>query len=691
MDTETGSLLRMSLADIARAAHVARPVVSMWRKRTNRAGVAFPEPVGERDGHPEFDAQAVADFLRTTGLGNNAHAADDLIAHARPDGDLAEGVSVELTAALLTVAARSNELIADLDDEDLADFAAELDPDDTCLRGEIEAALPLSQWVAEYVDRLLDSAYSARAALELVTRDAVRRVGGDHRRAVLDPDVTRLVADVALAVARTTGVETLRFIDPTTGDGRLLAAVADAAEGESPEFAMAGSDCSATRLGRCRLLVRDVSPESLPVVEGDLDLGDSGVVVCALPTAERPTMSVEQMLDALNDITLLMSPQHWGVLLAPSTVLTDKLPDALVGLRDNVIRDGRLRLAVRLPAGLAVHQGQRHLALWVFGPATRDVPPPERGTVVADLSDTTITPQVSDELATDAVTSLTSVRLAQRVHAFHRSTIIPTMRLLSDSTSLVADATPTTYADRAGTAERIERLRLAAGPAGEGWATYAPPTQPTGPAPTVTLGRAMRSGWVRLLRGHRIADGHIAEQETGAPVIGPDELAGRETWGARRTDLLELAASYPNAKLTEPGDVVFATGGQVVARVDRHGGCVVRSPARILRVRGGPPDGGVLLPEVIAADVRRQPATARRVESWPVRLVPHDLHAGLQDRAAALAEAEDELRAQLDAVHELQSALIDGIAAGSVRLTASGIPTKDRADQAHSADKETPK
>lgn len=62
---------RMSLADVARAAKVERPVASMWRKRTNRAGVAFPDPVGERDGHPEFDAHEVADFLTATGLGNN--------------------------------------------------------------------------------------------------------------------------------------------------------------------------------------------------------------------------------------------------------------------------------------------------------------------------------------------------------------------------------------------------------------------------------------------------------------------------------------------------------------------------------------------------------------------------------------------------------------------------------------------
>lgn len=599
-------------------------------------------------------------------------------------------MSPELITALLTVAARSNELIAELDDDDLADYAADLDADDRCLRREIEAALPLSPGLASYVDRLADSACSARAALEVVARDAVRRAGGDHRRSVLDGDVIHLIAAVSVAVARATDVETLRFVDPTPSDGRLLAAVVDASEGELAEFAMAESDCGATRLGRRRLLVRDVSPEPVPVVDGELDLGAPGVVVCALPTADRPMMDVAQMLDALNDLTLSMSPEHWGVVLAPSTVLTDKLPAKLVGLRDNVVRDGRLRLAVRLSAGLAVHRGQTHLALWVFGPATRDVLPQERGTVVADLSDTQLTTQVIDELATDAVTSLTSVRLAQKIHAFHRSTIIPTTRLLSDSTSLVADATPMTYGDSAGAVERIEGLRLAAGRAGEGWSTYAPPAPPLGPPRTLTLGRAMRSGWVRLLRGHRIKEQDVKEQPTGAPVIGPDELAGRALWGARRIDLFDLAASYPNARLTEPGDVVFATGGEVTAVVDRYGGAVVRSPARILRVRGGPPDGGLLLPDVIAADVRAQQASARRVESWPVRLVPHHLQVALQARAAALAEAEGRLRSQLDAVHALQLELIHGVVSGDVRLGDSDIHPKDQAGQSPSEDEEAP-
>ena len=688
MQTANGSVLRMSLADIARAAHVERPVVSMWRKRTNRAGVAFPQPVGERDGHPEFDLRAVSDFLAATELGNNPDVGEDLVAFARPAGDLALNAPAEVVTALLTVAACSGDLIRDLDGDDLMAYAAQLDPDDVCLRREIETAVPVSPVLADYVDGLLDAAYSARAALEVVAREGVRRVGGDHRRSVLATAATQLVASIAVAVARATAVSDVsRFVDPTPGDGRLLAAVADVSEGDSVEFGVPEFDCRATRLARCRLLVRDTAPGQVSTVDGELDLGSAGVVVCALPPASEPTMSVQRMLDTLNDITLAMSPHHWGVVLAPSAVLIDKLSVEPERARDNIIRDGRLRLAARLPAGLAVHQGQSHLALWVFGPATRDVPPEQRGTVVADLSDAELTASVIDELATDAVTSLSPVGLARRVHAFHRSTMIPAARLLSGSTSLVAEASPSPRT-AAADADRIEQLRQVVGAAGHGWSAYATPSAVPSNSPSVTIGRAVRADWIRLLPGQRISVTAARNQETGAPIIGPDEVAGRALWGAQRIGLLELTVAYPNARLTEPGDVVFATvGGEVVAAVDRDGGSVVHSPARVLRVRGGPP-GAVLTPHVIAADLRAQPASARRVESWPLRLVPQDVAEGLQSRAAMLATAEARLRSQLGAVAELRTMLIDGVVSGTVTLSGDDVQTKSETVQDHSLDKD---
>ena len=684
MVTSNGSLLRMSLADVARAARVERPVVSMWRKRTNRAGVAFPQPVGDRDGHPEFDAHAVADFLRTSGLGNNPEAAEDVVAAARPHGALADEVSAGLVIGLLTLADRSNELIRDLDEEDLADLAATVDPDDRCLRREVESALPVSTALAEYVDQLAESAYSPRAAIEVVARDAARRAGGDHRRALLSDDATRLIATMAAAIGRAVGLPVLRFIDPTLGDGRILSTLADTLEEDVADYGVVDIDCAATRLARCRLLTRDVVAESLPVLDGDLDLGGPGVVVGALPSAGEPAASTEQLLDTLNDITLMMSTQHWGVLLAPSTVLTDRLPIGLVGLRDAVIRDGRLRMAVRLPTGLAPHQGQTHLAMWVFGPTPREVSPTDRGTVVADLSDVTLTDEVLDELTTDAVTSLTSVRFATRLHAFHRSTMIPTTRLLTGSASLVADATPSTYADPASLAELVERLRAQAGDAGAGWSTYSAGGGAMTSVPTITLGRAIRAGWVRVVSGHRIRERDVVLRPTGAAVIGPEEVAGRSPWGARRIGLLELAAAYPRAQLTEPGDVVFATGQQVGAKVDREGGSVVQSPARILRLIGEPPDA-TLLPEVLAADLVAQPVAARRFESWPIRLVPSDDRDALHRRWGALADAEARLQAELAAVQELQAALVDGVVTGSVRI-ADDVPAKSQDMHDNSAD-----
>ncbi|HEX2705315.1 MAG TPA: hypothetical protein VHM65_06120, partial [Candidatus Lustribacter sp.] len=76
------SALQLSLADIARLAHVSRPVASMWRRR-ELADHPFPEPVAVVGGQERFDASEIADYLASTGRGSNPDARDDVAAHAR--------------------------------------------------------------------------------------------------------------------------------------------------------------------------------------------------------------------------------------------------------------------------------------------------------------------------------------------------------------------------------------------------------------------------------------------------------------------------------------------------------------------------------------------------------------------------------------------------------------------------------
>jgi len=125
-----------------------------------------------------------------------------------------------------------------------------------------------------------------------------------------------------------------------------------------------------------------------------------------------------------------------------------------------------------------------------------------------------------------------------------------------------------------------------------------------------------------------------------------------------------LAAHYPAAEFTEPGDVVFCTAPRPAALVDADGGAVVTFPARVLRSRTAR-----LLPRVLAADVNAQPATARSWRGWTVRAVPDDQVEALTGMLDDLARHHAALAEQLDALDQLIAALTLGATTGTLDLT----------------------
>ena len=128
----------------------------------------------------------------------------------------------------------------------------------------------------------------------------------------------------------------------------------------------------------------------------------------------------------------------------------------------------------------------------------------------------------------------------------------------------------------------------------------------------ITVASALGARSLRVIAGNRVdpADLHATN---GAPVIGPAELIGDWPPGERLVDRLKFGASYDAGRYTEPGDVVFCTSPRVGAIVDRRGGSVVVSPARVLRVDRHKPHG--LLPQVIAADINRLVPQAKQLET----------------------------------------------------------------------------
>jgi hypothetical protein len=110
--------------------------------------------------------------------------------------------------------------------------------------------------------------------------------------------------------------------------------------------------------------------------------------------------------------------------------------------------------------------------------------------------------------------------------------------------------------------------------------------------------------------------------------------------------------------------VIFLDGRRPLARVDVIGGALVAAPSRVLRLGPGVPVG----PWVLAAIIN---GTAPESSEWPAWCVPHlspnerDL---LESTLAEAADHQTRLHRHLDAVHDLVTGLVRGIAAGAVTL-----------------------
>ncbi|MDF8263736.1 hypothetical protein [Luteipulveratus flavus] len=662
--------LRMSLADVARLTQVQRAVVTMWRKRTNRAGVAFPEPVGTRSGHAEFDAFEVARWLEATGLGNNPDAPADVVAHARPSEAMAASASYDVVTALLALAAASHEQLAGLDRDEVLDLAEDVDADDAFLLTEAEALPQDCSALLAYVDRLADAAYSPERALDLVTEQHRRLSGGAARRHALRSEARELVSRTACAVAEALDLSSWAFVDPTRGGCDLLLATALAARDAQPVTVLTGEYASVeARRARRRLRAHDLAHEPCAVQDGVVLIDRPAVVVAHLPDPARPGMAVGEILREVDELTLQMGAEQWALVLAPASALSDRLrSDADERARDAIMRDGRLRMVLRLPAGMATHLGQQQLTLWLLGPAHPDVPPSERRTVLGDLTGVELTEAVYDEVATDAVAALAPPRLAA-AHRWHHGSTVLTSRLVRQRGGLMTFATAEpvdSRTDSAAAVLAIDGLRTALD-VGAAWTLGA---GEEGRRQTVTVQHAQEIGALRVLSGHRIRAHDVrVGAGGGVAVIGPDEVSGSARWGERRIDRFDLEATYPGSRLTEPGDVVFATSGRVVARVDRRGGSVVQAPARVMRLRAVEKWRGALSPDVVAADLNAQPRAGNAYRAWQLRIVSREATAPLADAVADIEAMAQEAQRRLADLRDLRTRLVDGVAAGAVTMT----------------------
>jgi hypothetical protein len=110
---------------------------------------------------------------------------------------------------------------------------------------------------------------------------------------------------------------------------------------------------------------------------------------------------------------------------------------------------------------------------------------------------------------------------------------------------------------------------------------------------------------------------------------------------------------------------MFAERPRPTAMVDDHGGSLVASPSKILRIGSQAGIG----PHAVSAIINRLPNEPTEWQTWNVPILDTDEIERLEAALLAAEDHETTLRRHLDATQGLVTAMVDGVAAGAVTLT----------------------
>lgn len=659
---------RMTMSDIADLAGVRRPVVSVWRSRPSVAGgevMPFPASVSSVGGVEEFDGDEVVSWLERTGRGNSATVRADAAAYTRLPEVKTLDIPVEAAiSALLCLKARTGATLANLDHDELLDLADELDSDDEALFREIAALGADRAALSSYADDLTEAAYDAGGALSRI--EARRRLRPELGRLSLDQDARMLVGELGAALAVDMGADHVQLVDPTGWCTELVDAVMHAL-GEGLDASISVCDISpVSREARRAHLIRGRSLVAGPVIS------PGAIVLGWFPGAGDSHSDPSELLTAIDDLQLQLANGQRAIILGPAPQLCDRIDDPRVGrVRDDILRSGRLRAAVRLPKGLLSGRSRQSLGLWLVTGDPFGVALQHRQTATADLSDVGLGSAERAELVGDLVAAAAPAHLG-RAHAFRFLREISTPRLLARRGDLVPRRVAAPEASRVPAAERVveilDLMRDVDGSeprgVGLGGCEVRVGDRPGG-VRLMTLGQLVAGGRARLLPGVRLHD-EVLVAGGSVRVWSPIQLLDSDSSPSLRADPITLTAQHPRSVRTEPGDIVFATAPRPRAVVDHEGLAVVRYPARILRCR----TGVGLVPEAVAAALNSLPDHARAWRTWQLPLIdPADADL-LGPVLLEIDERRRSSRRRLALLDRLSSALLDAVASGAVTLTA---------------------
>lgn len=680
--------LLMSMRDIAELAKVRRPVVTMWRRRHPD----FPALADGDASQPLFDPREVADWLIATDRADQDTINPDLSLYTIVGlgGRWRAPDLIAITTALICLRhLDDDEPLADGADNVVAALrqrAAMIDPADELLLSEIRAMPDDAGWLATAVDDLVEAAWGCRGALERVMAARYRLKAAEIFTSAVRPELARLIARISGAAERTRRDSSIVVADVCAGPGDLLTAVVDLLSDDyAPMCIAAEADPYLARLTRRRLTVH-----GLPQADVDVHIaaalpdacGEPDVIVTQIPYAPGEDRSAEAVFDVIDDVSLRLRPGCSAVILGPADVLTGELQpySEAERARAGLLKDGMVESVIKLPGGLVPFRPGYETALWVLNSARES---PWRGRVLlADVSDRELTDEVAEALTDDVITwRREGYDPNAHTRAFSAQVLIGDLveppkplvvRRPRSMRTVTADAADhlthvlslETELDRLGAYATAVRQPIRSNLLAE--------VHPRPPA--LSIGKLAADRVLSVLKGTRIdpADVTLGGQHA---ILGSDEVLGVRRPGERMLDRAVLAARYPRADLTEPGDVLVTVAPSFGVLVDHEGFSIPEFPVRVLRVRQ--PGRTVLTPRVLAAllgadDSPIRPGgtirSARRIEDHQVPLLASGEVARLDILLAELDARRDHARQEITVLDELARTATAGLRDGTLTL-----------------------
>jgi Type I restriction-modification system methyltransferase subunit len=609
-DVPEGSAL-VSLGEIKELAEVGRPTVSNWRRRFAKdvlesAGdrrLPFPGPVAGSESKPLFDAEEVASWLDLRPIPDAEPGEDDTVPTY---GDrFRSGLRLRGLVALRHELGSANLLVVDAlavcaMAGEAGDWYREAVPQQL-LEDEEKADPRVAHAVRELIEELGSPGAAADAVLGLA-----ERLESD-----LTMDTTPLaVAELISALVGPSGVLSAGPSQPSiinlcAGTGELLFARDDI--GGRGDIVAVEPDGLRRKILLYRLFAHHrtavdicTRPEELdtlrPWEQREFDLDPEhpwGISSADLVLADPPYASGERELDedgplgwALEAVDRL-KPAGRGLVVVPSWSLSrprGMMPTPNVRMREELLSRDAVAAIVQLPRRIhPFRTGAEHALLVLRGEAA----PEERGRVllvdadriarrvgrqwtkyVAEVLDTGRSPV--DEEADYRPVSATGPRAEALLDG---RSVLPAHRLAAKEEGL--DHFSATLDARREAAVALPRLKEWIGDLGV--ARRQPDTRVT----HRKVSEHLKAGQLSLLAGHRIREEDIGD--AGLPVVGREEMLGALPIGRRRIALEDLAR-YPQAVVTERGDVFLLTEHGIRAHVDDAGGCVLLTPVQGLRI-----------------------------------------------------------------------------------------------------------